>query len=138
VIVIDSSAFSKLLIKEENWENVARYLKPGQTICAVDILIIETANVIWKYLTLHRKITEDQALELYGKMIELTNKEVIITEKGEKFLRRALETSIQYKIPVHDSPFLAFSESLSATLITSDQKQNTAARNMGLVSIYIE
>jgi len=94
VIVIDSSAFSKLLIKEENWENVARYLKPVQTIYAVDILIIETANVIWKYLTLHRKITEDQALELYGKMIELINKEVIITVKSEKFLRRAIKIGV--------------------------------------------
>jgi len=46
VIVIDSSAFSKYLIKEEGWEKVIQYLDPRLEPHAVDMLIIETTNVI--------------------------------------------------------------------------------------------
>jgi len=50
VIVIDSSALSKLLMREENGEKVVPYLDPSLRPYAVDMLTIEGANVIWEYM----------------------------------------------------------------------------------------
>jgi len=138
VIVIDSSAFSKFLMKEEGWEKIIPYFDPSLEPHAVDMLIIETTNVIWKYMKKYRLITREQAIGLYEQMRKLIEEEVIILEPSEKYLQEALKIAINYDIPIYDSLFLAQARSLRAELITSDKRQKEVAREIGTEATYIE
>ena len=138
MIVIDSSAFSKFLMKEEGWEKIIPYLDPSLEPHAVDMLTIEMTNVIWKYMKKYRLITREQALGLYEQMRKLIEEEVIILEPSEKYLQEALKITINYDIPIYDSLFLAQARSLRAELITSDKRQKEVAREIGTETTYIE
>jgi len=138
VIVIDSSALSKFLVKEENWEKLVPYLNPSLKPHAVDMLILEGTNAIWKYVEKYRLITVEQALELYEYMIKIADEEVIILEPSKKYLKKALKISIEYNIPIYDSLFLAQAKALTARLITSDKTQGKVAKKIGVNLVYIE
>ncbi|NJE09184.1 PIN domain-containing protein [Thermococcus sp. M39] len=137
MIVIDSSAFSKFLMKEEGWEKVVPYLDPRLEPHAVDMLTIETTNVIWKYMRKYRLITREQALGLYEQMTKLVREEVIILEPSEKYLQEALKIAMDYDLSIYDSLFLAQARSLRTKLITSDKGQEEVAKEMGLEATYI-
>ena len=138
MIVIDSSAFSKFLMKEEGWEKVIPYLDPRLEPHAVDMLIIETTNVIWKYMRKYRLITREQALGLYEQMRKLIEEEVIILEPSEKYLQEALKIAMDYDLSIYDSLFLAQARNLRAELITSDKRQKEVAREIGIEATHIE
>ncbi len=59
-------------------------------------------------------------------------------EPSRKYLQEALEIDMDYDIAVYDALFLAQAKSLEAELITSDKKQEDAARKLGLATVYIE
>ena len=138
MIVIDSSAFSKFLLRGENWEKVIPYLDPSLEPHAVDMLIIETTNVIWKYMRKYKLITREQALGLYEQMRKLIEEEVIILEPSEKYLQEALKIAMDYDLSIYDSLFLAQARNLKAKLITSDRGQRDVAGEIGLGVVYIE
>ena len=138
MIVIDSSAFSKFLMKEEDWEKVIPYLGPRLEPHAVDMLLIETTSVIWKYMRKYKLITREQALGLYEQMRKLIEEEVIILEPSEKYLQEALKIAMDYDLPIYDSLFLTQAKNLRAELITSDKRQEEVAREIGIEATYIE
>ncbi|USH00441.1 type II toxin-antitoxin system VapC family toxin [Thermococcus argininiproducens] len=137
MIVIDSSAFSKFLLKEEGWEKVIPYLDPNLEPYAVDMLTIETTNVIWKYMKRYRLITREQAMGLYGQMVKLIREEVITLETGRKYLQEALKIAVDYDISIYDGLFLAQARNLKAKLVTSDKKQRDVAEKIGLEVAYV-
>lgn len=138
MIVIDSSTFSKFLLKEEGWEKVIPYLDPDLEPHAVDMLIIETMNVIWNYMKKYGLITREQAIGLYGQVVKLIREEVITLEPSEKYLQEALEIAIRYDVSIYDSLFLAQARNLKAELITSDKRQRDVAREIGMEVVYIK
>ena len=138
MIVIDSSAFSKFLMKEEDWEKVIPYLGPRLEPHTVDMLTIETTNVIWKYMRKYRLITREQAIGLYEQMTKLVREEVIILEPSEKYLQEALKIAVDYDLSIYDSLFLTQARNLRAELITSDKRQEEVAREIGIEATYIE
>ena len=138
MIVIDSSAFSKFLLRGENWEKVIPYLNPRLEPHAVDMLIIETTSVIWKYMRKYKLITREQALGLYEQMRKLVREEVIMLEPSEKYLQEALKIAMDYDLSIYDSLFLAQAKNLRAELITSDKRQEEVAREIGIEATYIE
>jgi len=138
VIVIDSSAFSKFLMKEEDWEKVIPYLDPSLEPHAVDMLTIETTSVIWKYMRKYKLIMREQALGLYEQMTKLVREEVVILEPSEKYLQEALKIAMNYDLPIYDSLFLAQAKNLRAELITSNKGQEEVAKEMGLEATYID
>ncbi|WP_324735223.1 type II toxin-antitoxin system VapC family toxin [Thermococcus sp. SY098] len=138
MIVIDSSAFSKFLLNEEGWEKVIPYLDPDLEPHAVDMLTIETTNVIWKYMKKYKLITREQAIGLYKQMTKLIGEEVIILEPSEKYLQEALKIAMDYDISIYDSLFLAQARNLKAELITSDKRQRDVAREIGMEVEYIK
>ena len=138
MIVIDSSAFSKFLMKEEGWEKVIPYLDPSLEPHAVDMLTIETTSVIWKYMRKYKLIMREQALGLYEQMTKLVREEVVILEPSEKYLQEALKIAMNYDLPIYDSLFLAQAKNLRAELITSNKGQEEVAKEMGLEATYID
>jgi len=137
VIVIDSSAFSKFLIREEGWEKVVPYLDPSVEPRAVDILIVEVSNVIWKYMEKYKLIKEEQALKLYEQMMRLIKEEIIVIEPSVKYLQDALKIAMGYSITVYDALFLAQAKALNAKLVTSDRRQKEIAEDIGIPVEYV-
>ena len=125
-------------MKEEGWENVVPYLDPRSEPYAVDLLVVETTNVIWKYVRRHRLITEEQALGIYGQMTKLVREEVMILEPSGKYLQEALKIAVDYDLPIYDSLFLAQARGLKAKIVTSDKGQGEAAKKMGLETVHID
>jgi predicted nucleic acid-binding protein len=138
VIVIDSSVFSKFLLKEEGWKKVIPYLDPSLEPHAVDMLLIETTNAVWKYMKKYKVITREQAMGLYKQMTKLIEEKIITLEPGKKYLQEALKIAMDYDISIYDSLFLAQARNLKAELITSDKRQREVAKKIGLNAIYIE
>ncbi|MCD6157777.1 MAG: type II toxin-antitoxin system VapC family toxin [Euryarchaeota archaeon] len=137
MIVIDSSAFSKFLIREEGWEKVVPYLDPSVEPRAVDILIVEVSNVIWKYMEKYKLIKEEQALKLYEQMMRLIKEEIIVIEPSVKYLQDALKIAMGYSITVYDALFLAQAKALNAKLVTSDRRQKEIAEDIGIPVEYV-
>ena len=50
MIVIDTSAFTKFLMREKNWQDVVQYIEPKAQPHTVEMLFTESTNVIWKYV----------------------------------------------------------------------------------------
>ena len=125
-------------MKEEGWEKVIPYLDPRLEPHAMDMLIIETTNVIWKYMRKYKLITREQALGLYEQMRKLIEEEVIILEPSEKYLQEALKIAVDYDLSIYDSLFLTQARNLRAELITSDKRQEEVAREIGIEATYIE
>ena len=138
MIVVDSSAFTRFLIKEEGWEKLIPYLNPDAEPCSVDLLIVETANAIWKYVERFKRIDEDQGLNLLKRVMRLVEEGVLRLESASSYLRRALEISLRYGITVYDSLFIAQARSLNAKLVTSNRKQAEVAQDLGVETIFIE
>ncbi|MPW39904.1 PIN domain-containing protein [Thermococcus sp. 101 C5] len=138
MIVIDSSVFSKFLLKEEGWKKVIPYLDPSLEPHAVDMLLIETTNAVWKYMKKYKVITREQAMGLYKQMTKLIEEKIITLEPGKKYLQEALKIAMDYDISIYDSLFLAQARNLKAELITSDKRQREVAKKIGLNAIYIE
>ncbi|MFA4669698.1 type II toxin-antitoxin system VapC family toxin [Pyrococcus kukulkanii] len=137
MIVIDTSAFSKVLIREEGWEEVVPYLKPEREPYTVEMLIIEAANVLWKYVTKYKAFSQEKAEELYDAMIELVKEGLLKVESNSKYLNEALGIAIKEGIAVYDALFIAQALSLNAPLLTCDEKQGETARKIGVEVILI-
>lgn len=48
MIVIDASALSKYVLKEEGWEEVRRFVRERRPLYSVDHVLKECFNAIWK------------------------------------------------------------------------------------------
>jgi len=137
VIVIDSSAFIKFLLREEGWEKVVQYLDPNMDPHTIDYLLIEASNAIWKYCKLYRAIKVEQALRLFEYMLRLFKEGVINLEASSKYLRGGLEMALEYGFSVYDALFIVQARAHDAMLVTSDREQEKIARKLGVKSIVI-
>ncbi|AFL95946.1 hypothetical protein containing PIN domain 5 [Thermococcus cleftensis] len=130
--VIDTSALCKFLLKEEGWKDVIPYLQPDENPHAVEILLTETANVIWKNVKVYGNLSQEEGEKLLQALELLADKEVITIEENREYLRRAFELSVEHGIAIYDALFIAQAEKLHATLVTCDRKQGTVAEKIGV------
>ncbi|AEK71951.1 hypothetical protein GQS_00240 [Thermococcus sp. 4557] len=132
MIVIDTSALCKFLLKEEGWRDVVPYLQPESDVHAVDMLLTETTNVIWKNVRIYGNFGREDGEKLLGALELLVDKGVITIEENQKYLRRAFELSVEGGIAIYDALFIAQAEALHATLVTCDEKQGKIAEKLGV------
>ncbi len=132
--VIDTSAFSKFLLREENWEKIVPFLDPGAETNTLEMLFTESVNVIWKYV-MRNLITREEGIEFFQDLQSLHDSDVLIVEKNMKYGNSALILGFTYDIPVYDSLFLAQAQHYGTSLVTSDKKQGKIA---GELSIPVE
>ena len=132
MIVVDSSAFIKFLLREEGWEKVVNYLDPSMNPRTVDYLLVESANAIWKYCKIYEVISDDQANTLLKHMLRLFRERVIVTEEASKYVGDGLNLALEQQIPVYDALFIVQAKTYNATLVTSDQQQAKVAEKVGV------
>lgn len=134
MIVIDASSLAKYLLREEGWEAIEEYLiKSPYT---VDHIFKEVANAIWKHTILYSRLSRETGLMLYSQLKRLIFEKILIVESQEKYVDKAVEISMQYRIPVYDSLYIAQALKLGE-LVTSDEKQARIAEKLGVKIHYV-
>jgi predicted nucleic acid-binding protein len=131
-MVIDASVLGSFLRKEPDWEKLANHIK---NVIAVDLIIKEVSNVLWKDLYIRKSVDKDTVFELYRLMKSLLGVNILL-ENEEKYLDDAFEIAILTGVSIYDSLYIAQAKKNKLPLITLDMKQKEAAEKVGVKVIY--
>ena len=127
--VIDSSALTKYLTKEKNWQKIEEFIKEG---CAtLDLAIKETANALIKK-TLKKEVDAETAKEIIVRSPRI----VKIMPQKEQF-PKAMEIATKHKITIYDALFIALASNTNQPLLTSDRKQAETSKQYGVTTILV-
>ena len=125
--VIDASALVKLVVPETDSEamhTLAACFRNGQIqLLAPDYILVECANVLWKYARQTQTPESDvrEAFQVIRRLgVELVPQVLL--------LEAALSLALEHKQPVYDALYLALAHQENAALITADERlANTVA-----------
>jgi predicted nucleic acid-binding protein len=131
VIVIDTSAFTKFLMQEKNWQDIIQYLEPKAQPYTVEMLFTESTNVIWKYVK-KTLISKEEGFEFFEDLKLMYDAQTITTEKNMIYGDLALSIGFAQDIPIYDSLFIAQAQHHRVSLITCDKKQAGIADKMNI------
>jgi predicted nucleic acid-binding protein len=134
MIILDASALTKLVVKEENSMRTIREvneaIQMGETIASPDIALAESLNSVWKHVTLLKDINKKEADEAAEQLFFIWNK---ITKLGTEGLAQiGMEIAIGNNLPVYDSLYIAASKSNNAPLFTFDSGMAKKAGKLGI------
>jgi len=129
VIVIDASSLAKYVLKEEGWFKVEEYLT--KEVCSIDHIVKEVANAIWKHAVIHGRVSEETAEKLFRVLRKLIEENIVKIEEQTKYINKAFEIALQYKITIYDALYLAQAQH-HGELLTSDEKQAKVAEELGI------
>ncbi len=122
MIVIDASALTAIILKEEGWESL---LDVSDLFLSVDLLQKETANAIWA-ASLSGRISEENAKEAFSLLREFIEHNVILKPQA-RYLDKAFEIALKHRITVYDSIYVALSIEEASPLLTLDSDQAKVA-----------
>lgn len=134
--VIDTSAFMKFFLHEHGWEDVLPYLTTASSPETVDLLVTESANVLWKSAR-SGLIEKEQVPELFSSMELLYTKGPLSVKPAPQFMAEALSIAISLDTPVYDALFIAKARSDHAMLVTADRHQALCAKKCGVTAIMV-
>jgi len=127
VIVIDASASTAIILKEEGWEDL---LEISDLFLSIDLLLKETANAIWA-ASLSGRISKENAREAFLLLKEFLEHNVILRPQA-RYVDRAFELALKHRITIYDSMYIALSIEEASPLLTLDSRQARAARAEGV------
>jgi predicted nucleic acid-binding protein len=131
-MVIDASVLASFLRKEVGWEKLANYIK---NVIAVDLIVKEVSNVLWKDYYVRKSVDKGTVFELYRLMKSLLGVNILL-ENEEKYLDDAFEIAILTGVSIYDSLYIAQSKKNKFPLVTLNMKQKEAAEKIGVKVIY--
>lgn len=123
MIVVDSSALIAFFLREEDWQNLSKYMTLTMS---VDHVIKEFYNSLWKAVYL-KKVMEIKDIMRVIELFEKYLKGNIIIESEEKYLKSALKIAIQEGLPIYDTIYIAQALHNNKPLLTLDEKQRKIA-----------
>jgi len=130
VIVIDASALTAIILKEEGWESL---LDVSDLFLSVDLVLKETANAVWA-ASLSGRISEDNAKEAFSLLKEFIDHNVILRPQA-RYMDKAFELALKHRITVYDSLYIALSIEEASPLLTLDSEQARVAWTEGIKPI---
>jgi len=127
-MLIDASALSAYVLKEEGLEKIRDYLLQGAF--STRLVLKETLNAI---LIAARRgiISNEQAEKCVKALMELLKSNIKIVEQ-EDVLEEAFQIAMRNNLTIYDAVYIALSRKLKTTLITRDRRQAESARNEGI------
>ena len=136
MISIDTSAFMKYLLHEKGWQEVHHYLTTAVSPTSVDLLVIGSANVLWKSV---RKgfIQKEQVTELCAIMDLRYTKGPLALEPATRYSPDALAIALSQEIPVYNALFIAQARARHVALVTSDRQQARCAQECAVQTILL-
>ncbi len=127
MIVIDASALTAIVLKEEGWESL---LDQSDLFLSVDLALKEASNAIWS-AALSNRLSREEAAEAFSILKELFRNNVL-TRPQLDYIDRAFNLSLKHGITVYDSIYVAQALSESLPLMTLDRKQAKVAKLEGV------
>ena len=128
MIVVDASALSAFILREEGWEELARYLVRS---LSVDHVVEEVANTIWKAACVRKVLTVDEALKAFKILLMMVGKNLVLHSEL-KYLSMAMNISLKHSITIYDSLYIAQAIMENTSLLTLDEKQRRVAKALGV------
>jgi predicted nucleic acid-binding protein len=126
--IVDSSALTKYAAKEPDWEKIGGYLASADSL---ELALMETSNALWKKIQ-KREID----LETAKKIVQILSDSVWFLDQ-KKYVARALEIAVRYRLTVYDSLFVACAEMENSDLISCDGRQIEVAKELGIKTISV-
>jgi predicted nucleic acid-binding protein len=126
----------KFFLHEHGWEDVLPYLTTASSSETVDLLVTESANVIWKSAR-SGLIEKEHVPELFSSMELLYTKGPLSLKPAPQFMAEALSIAISLDTPVYDALFIAKARSDHAMLVTADRHQALCAKKCGVTAIMV-
>ncbi len=134
MIVIDASALTKFVLKEEGWEEVTPYLKTGAV--SIDLVIKEVANAVWKKFK-QGAVSIKEAKIILQALKEIVEK--VIKIEGElNYIDEAVKIAFNRNITIYDSLYIAMAKIKGLNLLTMDENQANAAKAENIIVIILK
>ena len=135
--VIDTSALVKFVLPEDHSDVVrslvARHRTSGLTLLAPDYILVESANVLWKYVQRDTLLADQARLAL--KVLEQTG---VILVPHTQLLEDAMRFAMAVSITVYDALFAVLALRENAPLITADYPLVTRLSDTGVQTITLD
>jgi predicted nucleic acid-binding protein len=96
VIVVDASALSAFVLREEGWRNLAGYLANA---VAPDHVVKEVANAVWR-ATRTGALTEEESRKAFSLLLRMVDRNLVL-EPELRYLGEAFRVSLTYGITVY-------------------------------------
>jgi len=127
VIVVDASALSAFVLREEGWRNLAGYLANA---VAPDHVIKEVANAIWR-ATRIGVLSDEESKKAFSLLLRMVGRNLVL-EPEQEYLDGAFTLSITYGITVYDALYVALALERNLPLLTIDENQRRVAVALGI------
>ena len=128
--IVDASVVVQRLIRETYTENARalfKQLTTAERLIVPEFCLLECTNVLWKHVRF-QGMPQSHAENLVSDLIALPL--TIIPVQG--LLTRGLQIGLIHQLAVYDSVYIALAEQLNMPLITVDERQEKAARALGM------
>lgn len=123
MIVIDASALTKFVLREDGWEEVAGYLRAGTL--SIDHVVKEAANAVWKR-SRQGAASPEEARTMLKALKEIVERAVKV--EGElTYIDEAAKITFNQNISIYDSLYVAMAKKKGLKLLTADKTQENAA-----------
>jgi len=120
--VVDASVVAKWFIPESHKQPAERLLRDficgHLDLCAPDLLVAETGNILWKRCAQRGEITPAQAATSFRHLLLLG----VRLHPSTELATMALELAIAEHRSLYDMLYLALAERENCDLITADEK----------------
>jgi predicted nucleic acid-binding protein len=127
VIVVDASALSAFLLREEGWRNLAGYFANA---VAPDHVVKEVANAIWR-ATRTGILSDEESKKAFSLLLRMVGRNLVLEPELE-YLDGAFTLSNTYGITVYDALYVALALERNLPLLTLDEKQKRVAVALGI------
>lgn len=116
-LVIDSSVAVKFAIPEPGQREAHELLRSSAERIAPALLMLETANTLWKKVG-RKELSEEQA----SVALDLVEDSISRFVDEKDYAHAALDLALQIAHPVYDCTYLAVAEMEEAPFVTADMK----------------
>ena len=134
MIVIDASALTKFIMKEDGYKEIAEYLKAGTI--SVDHILKEVTNAIWKRYR-QGTITPKEAEIMLKALKEILGRAVKLEEELT-YIDETTKIAFNQNITIYDSLYIAVAKKKGLKLLTADETQAEAAKSENVTTILLK
>jgi predicted nucleic acid-binding protein len=131
-LVVDASVAAKWFIDEAGRSQALQLLDMSDR-QALDLLIVEVANVVWKKVR-RGEVSNTQARYICASLAHCFD----VLHTAEALIESAIALAVRLGHPVYDCIYLACAERAGAPLVTADRRLIPAVQGSALASLVMD
>jgi len=133
MIVIDSYALAKYILKEPNWRSIEKYLV---NVKSVDVIVLEVVKCILKAYN-EQIINYEDARKKLKALMKLIESNIIL-EESKDIMEAAFEIAVEEGISLTDSLYITLAIRENDVLVTSNEQIKQIGEHHMLRVIFID